>query len=122
MFQSRVSVGSCLIFVLLLFTWGVSVAGPGESPPAGLRSGTLDVGGGSIYYEVAGKGESLVLIHDGMLHRERAWDSLGEGQAAAGDIEAAIASYGKSLDLNPDNENGRGAIEQLEESQKGKAE
>jgi pimeloyl-ACP methyl ester carboxylesterase len=70
MFQSWVSVGSCLMFVLLLFTWGISVAGPGESLPAGLRSGTLDVEGGSLYYEVAGEGDSLVLLHDGMLHLE----------------------------------------------------
>ncbi len=44
-----------------------------------------------------------------------AWDSLGEGQAAAGETEAAIASYRKSLELNPDNANGRQAIERLEE-------
>jgi tetratricopeptide (TPR) repeat protein len=44
-----------------------------------------------------------------------AWDSLGEGQAAAGEIEPALASYRRSLALNPDNENGRAAIEQLEQ-------
>jgi tetratricopeptide (TPR) repeat protein len=50
------------------------------------------------------------------------WDSLGEGQAAAGDIRAAIESYRKSLELNPDNENGRGALEQLEERLRSEAE
>ena len=39
-----------------------------------------------------------------------AWDSLGEGYLAAGDLERAIESYEKTLELDPDNEN---AVEKL---------
>ena len=40
-----------------------------------------------------------------------AYDSLGEGQMAAGLKEAAIANYKKSLQMNPNNP---GAIKMLE--------
>jgi Tfp pilus assembly protein PilF len=33
------------------------------------------------------------------------WDSLGEAQLAAGQREEAVASYRRSLDLNPENTN-----------------
>lgn len=39
--------------------------------------GYLDVGGGKIYYEVRGNGPALVLVHDGLLHREM-WDGQWE--------------------------------------------
>jgi len=42
-----------------------------------------------------------------------AWDSLGEAAAKAGKKEQAIASYQKSLELNPDNRNGRTILEKL---------
>lgn len=34
-----------------------------------------------------------------------AWDSLGEAQMSSGDRDGAIASYERSLQLNPDNHN-----------------
>ncbi len=43
-----------------------------------------------------------------------AWDSLGETAAKAGRKEQAIASYRKSLELNPKNKNGKAMLEQLE--------
>ncbi len=43
-----------------------------------------------------------------------AWDSLGEIEAKAGRKEQAIASYRKSLELNPKNKNGKAMLEQLE--------
>ena len=43
-----------------------------------------------------------------------AWDSLGEIAAKAGRKDQAIASYRKSLDLNPKNNNGKAMLEQLE--------
>ena len=43
-----------------------------------------------------------------------AYDSLGECLAKAGKKERAIESYRKSLELNPGNNNGRAAIQQLE--------
>ncbi|KFN44837.1 tetratricopeptide repeat protein [Arenimonas oryziterrae] len=42
-----------------------------------------------------------------------AWDSLGEAQAAAGRKAEAIASYRKSLQLDPGNDNARKQIEAL---------
>ena len=43
-----------------------------------------------------------------------AYDSLGEGYAAKGGRESAIASYRKSLALNPDNTNAVQALKKLE--------
>lgn len=42
-----------------------------------------------------------------------AHDSLGEGLAAAGQTQEAIAAYERSLALNPDNTNGRAVLEHL---------
>ncbi|HVT57939.1 MAG TPA: alpha/beta hydrolase [Thermoanaerobaculia bacterium] len=36
--------------------------------PTGVEAGTLEVAGGKLYYEVAGHGPALVLVHDGLLH------------------------------------------------------
>jgi CubicO group peptidase (beta-lactamase class C family) len=41
------------------------------------------------------------------------YDSLGEALMVAGDTEAAIANYERSLQLDPDNENAVGVLEQL---------
>jgi pimeloyl-ACP methyl ester carboxylesterase len=38
-----------------------------------VSSGFVDVGEDKIFYEVAGKGPTLILIHDGLVHRE-IWD------------------------------------------------
>jgi len=46
-----------------------------------------------------------------------AWDSLGEAAAQAGRKELAIASYRKSLELNPNNKNGRAMLDRLEKGQ-----
>jgi predicted TPR repeat methyltransferase len=42
-----------------------------------------------------------------------AYDSLAEAQMAAGLRDASIASYRKSLDLNPRNENAMRRLERL---------
>lgn len=42
-----------------------------------------------------------------------AHDSLGEAHAAVGDDSKAIASYRKSIELNPDNAGGRAALKRL---------
>ena len=44
------------------------------APTSTRPKGSVDVGGGRIYYEVLGDGPPLVLIHDGILHSE-VWDS-----------------------------------------------
>jgi len=43
------------------------------------------------------------------------YDSLGEAHMKNGNIELAIKNYNKSLELNPDNENGKQMLKQLEE-------
>lgn len=48
-----------------------------QQAPVELNSGYLDVGGGKIYYETRGNGPALVLVHDGLLHREM-WDGQWE--------------------------------------------
>ena len=42
------------------------------------------------------------------------WDSLGDGYRAAGDLDAAIASYQKALEVDPTFEASRRNLEQLE--------
>jgi tetratricopeptide (TPR) repeat protein len=44
-----------------------------------------------------------------------AYDSLGEGYAAAGDNPHALEAYRRSVELNPENENGRRMIQKLEQ-------
>lgn len=41
--------------------------------PSGTDSGYINVNGGKLYYEMAGEGEYIVLLHDGLIHRE-IWD------------------------------------------------
>lgn len=42
-----------------------------------------------------------------------AWDSLGEGLLAAGDIAGARKAYEKSVQLNPENRNGKDALARI---------
>ncbi|MEL7238785.1 MAG: tetratricopeptide repeat protein, partial [Planctomycetota bacterium] len=42
-----------------------------------------------------------------------AYDRLGEAYAAAGKIDKAVASYERSLELNPESESGKAALEKL---------
>jgi len=44
-----------------------------------------------------------------------AYDSLGEAYAAAGDRQRAVESYRRSLEINPNNDNGKRMIQQLEQ-------
>jgi pimeloyl-ACP methyl ester carboxylesterase len=46
-----------------------------------MRSGTADVGGARLYYETAGKGDPIVLLHAGGIDR-RMWDDQFEAFAA----------------------------------------
>ena len=50
------------------------------------------------------------------------WDSLGEGLLAAGDVAAARAAYEKSVQINPENRNGKEALARIgEEAAKGRS-
>jgi 3-oxoadipate enol-lactonase len=44
-----------------------------ELPGVDLESGFIEVDGGRVFYEAAGQGPHMVLIHDGLVHRE-VWD------------------------------------------------
>ena len=46
---------------------------PGQKNALKIDSGFIEVGGGRIYYEMAGMGENIVLLHDGMVSNE-IWD------------------------------------------------
>jgi 3-oxoadipate enol-lactonase len=54
---------------------GMGAAGAGAQPPeAALRSGDITVPGGTLFYEARGSGSAtIILIHDGLVHRET-WD------------------------------------------------
>jgi pimeloyl-ACP methyl ester carboxylesterase len=63
----------------VLFVLGVSVinavaAQPSPGEPGPVESGFVEVEGGRIFYEAAGHGPAVVMIHDGLLHRET-WDA-----------------------------------------------
>ncbi|HEY6953263.1 MAG TPA: tetratricopeptide repeat protein [Bacteroidota bacterium] len=47
-----------------------------------------------------------------------AFDSLGEGLAAAGDYDHALEAYRRSLELNPNNTNAKSVIERLAKSKR----
>jgi 3-oxoadipate enol-lactonase len=69
------AVSICLGLSPMLFH-AVSVAGPvgdGGDSAQGVTSGFVGVGGSKIYYEVRGDGPAVVLVHDGLCHRE-VWD------------------------------------------------
>jgi 3-oxoadipate enol-lactonase len=58
----------CVVAVLGLGALGAPGARAAEPP--GYASGMIPVDGGAIFYEIAGSGDPMVLIHDGLLHRE----------------------------------------------------
>jgi len=59
---------SKIIFISLVLAGLLSA----ETPS--IESGFIAVDGGKIFYEAAGKGPALIMIHDGILHRET-WDA-----------------------------------------------
>ena len=59
----------------VLFILGVGVVSPIAAQPSpgangGVESGFVGPEGGKIFYETAGHGPAVVMIHDGLLHRE----------------------------------------------------
>jgi len=61
----------CIIVIVL--PGGLTEALAGDSPLK-ITSGYIDVDGGKLFYEMAGEGEWIVLLHDGTIHRE-IWDA-----------------------------------------------
>lgn len=46
---------------------------PDTNAARAVESGFINVDGGKLFYEATGEGENIVLLHDGMVHRE-IWD------------------------------------------------
>jgi len=44
-----------------------------------------------------------------------AWDSLGEAHLASGNLDAALESYRRSVELNPDHRRGRMMVQRIEQ-------
>lgn len=73
------------VFPTVLFVLGLSVintvtAQPAPGEPGTVKSGYVEVEGGRIFYEAAGHGPAVVMIHDGLLHRET-WNAQFAGFA-----------------------------------------
>jgi len=73
------------VFPTVLFVLGLSVitmvaAQPAPGAPGAVESGYVEVEGGRIFYEAAGNGPAVVMIHDGLLHRET-WNAQFAGFA-----------------------------------------
>jgi 3-oxoadipate enol-lactonase len=64
---------SAAILVASLTHAGAAADPEGQAAPE-VRSGYIDVDGGRLFYDEAGSGDCIVLIHDGLLHRE-VWDA-----------------------------------------------
>ena len=62
------------LFVLQIGLINTVAAQPSPGEPGAVDSGYVQVEGGRIFYEAAGHGPAIVMIHDGLLHRET-WDA-----------------------------------------------
>lgn len=102
-----------VIFVLCLaFMCQEGNSNPKDSvltPSSNVQTGFIKVDGGKLFYEAAGEGETIVLIHDGILHRVT-WDAQFEVLAkdyevvrydrrGYGDSSKAEAEYSDIKDL-----------------------
>lgn len=68
---------ACVALGVLAVMLGVALAQDEGTPQGGgamARSGYVDVEGGRLFYEELGEGSPIVLLHDGLLHRET-WDA-----------------------------------------------
>jgi pimeloyl-ACP methyl ester carboxylesterase len=84
---------------LLLFPASILLSQqPGNNSTGVIDSGYVIVDGGKLFYEVAGKGKPIVLLHDGMVNRE-IWDEqfpvLAENYRV---VRYDRRAYGKSSD------------------------
>lgn len=68
-------------FLLLLFLGSLAASNHAGSQESALKKDTLNVHGGTIYYESLGEGQPLILIH-GALGDRRMWDEQLQAFAA----------------------------------------
>lgn len=83
---------------LIMFVFVLTAVGMiyGQTRSNQIDTGFINVEGGKIYYESAGEGENIVLIHDGLIHHE-IWD--GQFHVLAKDYRVVRydrRGYGKS--------------------------
>lgn len=77
----RTTIGTSLLLAILSMIPVSTIAQAGSetgqkgnnSNSVTVDSGYIDVEGGKLFYEIAGKGENIVLLHDGIVHCE-IWD------------------------------------------------
>ncbi|MEJ2196671.1 MAG: alpha/beta fold hydrolase [Ignavibacteriaceae bacterium] len=63
-----------IIFCLLVFTTSNLLSQKYHDSSIKIDSGYINVEGGKLFYEIAGEGDWIVLLHDGVVHRE-VWDN-----------------------------------------------
>jgi 3-oxoadipate enol-lactonase len=61
-----------IMAAICLITFAVATAKPQDNKIS-IDTGYVNVDGGKLFYEIAGKGNNIVLLHDGMVHCE-IWD------------------------------------------------
>jgi 3-oxoadipate enol-lactonase len=61
------------VFLSASFTASLSAQQPLTDKTSGVDSGYVNVDGGKLFYEIAGTGRNIVLLHDGMVNRQ-IWD------------------------------------------------
>jgi len=68
--MKRMMITLCLLALIAVNIFSQKTSG---NPTLTVDSGYINVDGGKLFYEKAGKGENIVLLHDGMVNRE-IWD------------------------------------------------
>jgi pimeloyl-ACP methyl ester carboxylesterase len=58
------------LLLMMAFVISTTIARTSSVKQDTVDSGYIDVEGGRIFYEAAGRGSAVVMIHDGLLHRE----------------------------------------------------
>ena len=61
------------ILMIVVLLGATLKSGLGQNNPVDIDSGYFEVDGGRLFYEAGGKGENIVLLHDGMVSNE-IWD------------------------------------------------
>ncbi|MCP4723939.1 MAG: alpha/beta hydrolase [bacterium] len=72
-FNNQKIFSSLLFMIIIVFTNcspGNADTKSGERQSPTVKEGYIEVEGGRIFYEEAGSGEAIVMIHDGLVHRE----------------------------------------------------
>lgn len=59
-----------ICFFMLINIISIFIVLPSPAETSSANSGYIEVNGGRIFYETAGKGPAVIMIHDGLLHRE----------------------------------------------------